>query len=121
MKSFNLINHTSLIENYPCHIATVTKNNLPNLAVAADIKVLDKDTLLISHNEMVNTPKNIESNKNVVLTTFNENWEGLKIKGTATYHTSGEYMQLCNQFFKNEDITPKGCIVVKVSSIDNFS
>ena len=79
----NLLPYKSLLEGGPIHIATVTKTNLPNLAVASDIKVLDGSTILISHNEMTHTPSNIQGNPNVVLTSFNAEWVGVRITGTA--------------------------------------
>lgn len=57
MKS--LMEYKNLIESNPCHLATVRKNGTPNLAVAADIKLIDDNDILISCNEMVNTPVNI--------------------------------------------------------------
>ena len=64
--NFNLLNYKELIENNPCHIATVNSNKEPNLSVASDIKILDKNIILISNNEMINTPDNIVSNENIV-------------------------------------------------------
>ena len=73
IKEVKLTNYKKLIENNPCHIATVTIYGLPNLSVASDIKLLDDETILISNNEMINTPDNIKDTKNVVITSFNNN------------------------------------------------
>lgn len=78
IKEIKLLNYVDLIEKNPCHLATVSINNLPNLSVASDIKVLDDKTILISNNEMVHTPDNILVNKNVVLTSFSDKWAGLR-------------------------------------------
>ena len=45
--------YKELIESNPLHIATVNKDNKPNLSVASDVRVLDDNTLIISCNEMV--------------------------------------------------------------------
>ena len=56
--------YKELIESNPLHIATVNKDNKPNLSVASDVRVLDDNTLIISCNEMVNTQENIKTNSN---------------------------------------------------------
>lgn len=114
VNNFDLLNYKELIENNPCHIATVTPNNEPNLSVASDIKVLDKNIILISNNEMINTPDNILSNENIIITSFNNKWAGLRLTGKAKYYTSGEYFDICNKYFNNETATPKGVIIIKI-------
>ncbi len=117
---FDLTNYKKLLENNPCHIATVTKQGLPNLAVASDIKVLDNKTILVSNNEMIHTPDNLQVNKNCVLTSFSDQWKGLRLTGVGTYHTSGKYFVLCNQYFNNETATPKGAIVMKIKKVESL-
>lgn len=73
----NLLEKKELIDKKVAHIAIVGENNMPNLSVAADILVISEDKLIISHNEMINTPKNILKNKNIVLTSFDNNWVGI--------------------------------------------
>lgn len=43
-----LTKYKEIIDGKPIHIATVTPNNHPNLAVASDVLVLDDNHLLIS-------------------------------------------------------------------------
>lgn len=76
---------------------------------------------------MVNTPKNILANKNIVLTSFNEKWEGVHITGTANYYTNGEYYEFCKKtFFGNNEVTkfgttkPQGAIVVTVEKVEDI-
>ena len=109
------------------HIATVSSDYKPNLSVAADVRVIEENKIIISHNEMVNTPKNILTNKNIVLTSFNKKWEGLRMKGTAEYYKDGEYYDFCKKtFFANGEITsfgatkPKGAIVVTVEKCEEL-
>ena len=123
----DLFQYKDLIDGKPMHIATVNKDNNPNLAVAADIKVIDNNKIIVSVNEMVNTPKNIQYNNNVVLTVFNENCEGLRIFGTAEFYESGLYFDLCrNTFFSNGEVTafgatePKGAIVITVNEVFEY-
>ena len=71
--------YKELIESNPLHIATVNKDNKPNLSVASDVRVLDDNTLIISCNEMVNTQENIKTNSNVVITSFNDKWVGVRL------------------------------------------
>lgn len=120
----NLFQYKDLIDGKPMHIATVNECNNPNLAVASDVKVIENNKIVISVNEMVNTQKNIQYNNNVVLTVFNENYEGLRIFGTAEFYESGPYFDLCkNTFFSNGEVTPfgatkpKGAIVVTVNNV----
>ena len=123
----NLFDYKELIDGKPMHIATVNKENNPNLAVASDVKVIEENKIIISVNEMVNTQNNIKYNPNVVLTVFNKDWVGLRLFGEATFYPDGEYYDFCqNTFFANNETTPfgatkpKGAIVVKVVKIEEF-
>ncbi len=111
----------NLIECHPMHIATITKESHPNLAVVSDIKVLDNKTLLLSNNEMIHTPDNIQNNPNVVLTSFNEKWAGVRITGKAKYYTKGKYFELCDELFNNDTATPKGVIIIKVTKVESIA
>lgn len=100
MINMNLNIYKSLIESNPLHIAT---------------------------NEMINTQKNIQIN-NIALTSFNSEWKGVRLFGTAKYYTSGEYYDYCkNTFFKNNKVSPfgatkpKGAIVVKTIKINEIT
>ncbi len=121
VNEINLTKYRKLIEQNPCHIATISPNGKPNLAVASDIKVLDETHILISNNEMIHTPDNIIVNKNVVLTSFNSDWAGIRLTGTAEYLTKGTYMDLCNKYFLNETATPKGAIVITIEKVEGIA
>lgn len=123
----NLFEYKDLIDGKPMHIATVNKDNNPNLSVASDVKVIAENKLVISVNEMVNTQENIQYNHNVVLTVFNEKYEGLRMFGTAEFYSDGEYYELCkNTFFSNGEVSPfgatkpKGAIVVTVDKVAKY-
>lgn len=123
----NLFDYKELIDGKPMHIATINTDNNPNLSVASDIRVLEKDKIIISVNEMNNTQKNISYNPNVVLTVFNEEWLGLRMYGKAKFYEDGEYYDFCNKtFFSNGEVTPfgatkpKGAIVINVEKMEEF-
>jgi len=123
----NLLDYKDLIDWRPIHIATVTKENNPNLSVASDVQVIDKDKIIISVNEMNHTQENIMYNENVVITIFNEDWVGLRIFGKAKFYKSGKYYDFCkNTFFANWEITTfwatkqKGAIVITIENIEEF-
>lgn len=109
----SLLEYKSLIDGNLMHIATVSKENKPNLCVATDVKVISENQIMISHNEMQNTPSNILNNPNIALTSFNDNMEGIRIFGKASYYTEGEYFDLNIKEHKNENTNPKGVIIVK--------
>ena len=123
----NLNIYKSLIESNPLHIATVDEHNKPNISVATNVRILNENTLIISCNEMINTQKNIQVNDNIALTSFNKEWNGVRLFGTAKYYTSGEYYDYCKKtFFKNNKVSPfgatkpKGAIVVKIIKINEI-
>ena len=123
----NLFDYKDLINGKPMHIATVNKNNNPNLSVASDVRVIEENKIIISANEMINTQENVQYNSKVVLTVFDENYKGLRIFGNAKFFTSGEYYDFCkNTFFSNNEVTPfgatkpKGAIVVTVYDVQHF-
>ena len=123
----NLLEYKYLIDNRPTHIATINKENKPNLSVASNIRVIDDNRLVISICEMNNTQKNIQYNENIVLTVFDENWVGLRIFGKGVFYESGEYYDFCYKtFFPNGKVSPsgaskpKGAIVVTVERIEEY-
>lgn len=123
----NLLDYEELINNNPTHIATVNRDNKPNLAVISNIRVLDENRIIISVNEMNNTQNNIEYNDNVVLTTFDNRWKGIRLFGSGKYYVSGKYYDYCfKTFFPNGKISPsgatkpKGAIVITINKIEKY-
>jgi len=51
----DLLKYRELINGNLIHIATVNEKGKPNLAVATDVRVIDKNEIIISANEMKNT------------------------------------------------------------------
>lgn len=99
MIKMNLFEYKDLINRNSIHIATVNLDNNPNVAVASDVRVIEKNKIIISVNEMTHTPKNIESNPNVVLTAFNDKWVGLRMFDKGQFYTSGEDYEYCHKTF----------------------
>lgn len=123
----NLFDYQELIDDKPMHIATVNNKNNPNLAVASDVRVIEKDKIIISVNEMIHTEENIEYNPNVVLTVFDSDYKGLRIFGKAKYYIDDNYYDFCMKtFFGNGEVTPfgatkpKGAIVVNVTKVEKL-
>ncbi len=122
-----LTKYKGIIDGKPVHIATVTAEGNPNLAVASDVKVLDDTHLVISVNEMVRTQENIQHNSKVVITAFDDDWKGVRIFGDAKFYDSGEYYEICRKtFFGNGEVSPfgatkpKGTIVVTVAEAKEY-
>lgn len=51
----NLLKYKEQINRNIMHIATVNKENNPNLAVISNVLVVDNNKIVISVNEMINT------------------------------------------------------------------
>lgn len=122
-----LTEYQKIIDDKPIHIATVTPEGHPNLAVASDVKVLDDSHLLISVNEMNRTQENIQKNPRVVITAFDPDWKGVRIFGTAQFYEDGEYYDLCEKtFFGKGEVSPfgttkpKGAIVVEAAEVKEY-
>jgi len=116
----NLYDYGDFLTVRPVHIATVSPDNKANLAIVSDIRIIDKNRVIISHNEMINTPNNIQTNSNVCITSFNFDWIGVRLYGTAEYYSEGEYLDLAIKHFKNENTNPVGAIIVTVNKLEEL-
>ena len=123
----NLFNYKDLIDGNTMHIATTRPDNNPNLSIASDVRVVEENKIIISHNEMVNTPINVKKNREIVLTSFDKEFVGVRLFGVADYYTSGEYFDFCKKtFFGNGEVSPfgatepKGAIAVTVIEVEDI-
>lgn len=123
----NLFEYKDLIDGKPIHIATVNKDNNPNLAVASDVKIISENQIVISVNEMIHTQENIKSNPNVVITAFDKDFKEIRIFGTAEYFTDGKYYDICKTtFFSNGEVSPfgatepKGAILITITDMSKY-
>jgi len=105
-----------LIKENPTIVSTCT-NDKPNIAVASDVALIDNKTIIIAHNEMHQTIKNILKNSHVALLILNRYNEGVRIFGNAKYYNDDEHFAKVNELFKNETTTPLGAIVVKIDEV----
>ncbi len=119
--------YESIINNKPIHIATVTPDNRPNLAVASDVQIYENDRIIISVNEMAHTQENLRHNPEVVLTAFDKDWKGVRIFGRAKFYANGKYYDFCEKtFFGNGEVSPfgatkpKGAILVKIDRLESY-
>lgn len=109
-----MINKTlkNLIEKNALAFATTNKKCNPHCIVVGCPKVVDKNKIVITNVEMVQTIKNIKQNKNVALVVWNRDWEkncfGYKLKGKAKYFTSGKWKNFVDKMPENKEYKPKG-------------
>lgn len=122
-----LFKYKDIVNHKPIHIATVTQNNKPNLAVASDNIIINDSFMITSVNEMTNTQENIKYNSNVVITAFDNEWKGVRIFGKAEYKIDGIFYELCDKtFFGNGEVSPfgatkpKGVLAISVDKIEDY-
>ena len=115
-----LFENKKIIETIPISIAT-TNGSVPNIAIAADVKVVSENQILISHNEMIKTIHNIKENHHICITVFDNTWQGIRMHGTAKYFSDGKWKELAIELFANENTEPKGAILVTITKIENQS
>jgi len=107
-----------LIEGNPVAMATASLLE-PDIAVLADVKVLNENQLLIGDNYLTKTVSNIEKNDKVSLVVWNPDWEkncfGYKMIGKAVYETAGTHFDMVQLI--HAGFPAKGAIVVTIDSI----
>jgi len=106
-----------ILENNPVALATITRENKPNVIAVAYAKVAKENQIVITDNYMHETVQNILSNNNICLAVWNKNWQGYKIIGTASYHKSGEWLDFVKKIPENKDCPAKGAIKIDVKKI----
>lgn len=105
-----------LIENNPITLATITKDSKPNQVVVAFAKMRG-DLVIITDNYMSQTVEDINNNPAVCLAVWDNNWNGIKILGSAEYHTAGEWFDFVKKIPENNDTPCKGALVVKIDKV----
>ncbi|MCL2444534.1 pyridoxamine 5'-phosphate oxidase family protein [Candidatus Saccharibacteria bacterium] len=117
MMSVDLEKYRKLVEGNPMSVATVKREETPNIAVVAYVKVVDSDKLLITDNYMKQTVENIRENEKVCLACFDGDWKGVKIFGCAEYFAEGEWVEKVKAMPENDGEPAKGAVVVTVERI----
>jgi predicted pyridoxine 5'-phosphate oxidase superfamily flavin-nucleotide-binding protein len=105
-----------LIEENPVAIATCVFDK-PNISVAAYIKVIDDNTLVITDNYMAKTVSNINKNNKIEIAVWDKDWVGYKISGKASYETTGKWLEFVQKMSENKGLPAKGAILVTVNEI----
>ena len=107
------------IKNKIADLASVTLDNKPH-TIAVEVNEVKDNKIIITDNQMKNTPKDIKNNPNVSLVF----WEGKKdeergwrINGKAEYYDSGKYLDFVKSLKENKGCLTKGAIVIKVEEI----
>ena len=104
-----------LISENPTIISTCAENE-PNIAIASDVALFDKNTIIIAHNEMIRTVENIAANPNISLLVVDQKkgWGGVRVFGKAKYCQSGKYFDKAKEFWGTDANLPIGVVVVKI-------
>lgn len=110
-----------IIENNPVAFATVDESGNPNVIGVAFVKVLEANKILITDNYMTKTKENLSINKNICLASWDKDWNGYKIIGTAEYFSNGEWQDYVKKMPENEGLSAKGAVVITISSVIDLS
>jgi hypothetical protein len=111
----DLFNRTVLVA-----FGTADKKCDPNVNVVFWKKIIDDETIILLDNFFNTTKQNIMENSKICLSFWDaKNEEGYKIKGNATYHSSGMIFDLGKEFIqqKNPGRTPNGVVEIKVGQV----
>jgi predicted pyridoxine 5'-phosphate oxidase superfamily flavin-nucleotide-binding protein len=111
-----LDNIKKIIEENPIALATLDKNK-PNVIAVASVKLISKDSIIITDNYMKQTKDNLKNNPDVCLAVWNSQGEGYKLIGTAEYFESGKWLDYIKKIPENKGLSAKGAILIKINKI----
>lgn len=105
------------------YLATVDENCMPNVVPMLQYWWFDEDTMVIGDLFMKATRANIQANGRACISGCGKGGESYKLKGTATYETSGPAYDLANGNLhkRKPDKDFKGVVVFKVTEVYNAS
>ena len=103
------------IEKKIVALATVTPDNKPH-TIAVEVNKVEDNKIIITDNQMKNTPNYIKANPNVSLV-FWQGEEGWRIDGKAEYHDSGKYLDFVKSLKENKRYSSKGAIVIEIEEV----
>ena len=106
----------NLLEQSVVAFATVDLNNKPNVVAVAFCKVHSDNQILITDNFMNKTRENLENNKNVSLSFWDQD-NGYQLKGIAEVFTTGEFKQIIESDPNNDGLAHKAAILVTIDEI----
>jgi uncharacterized pyridoxamine 5'-phosphate oxidase family protein len=102
------------IENKIVVLATAS-NNKPH-AIAVEVNKIVDNKIIITNNQMKNTPMNIKSNPHVSLVFWDKN-DGWRIDGNAEYFNSGKWLDFVKKLPENKNYNPRGTIVIEIEEV----
>jgi len=103
------------IKNKIVALASVTQENKPH-TIAVEVNEVEVNKIIITDNQMKNTPKYIKKNPNVSLV-FWEKDKGWRINGKAEYFDSGKWVEFVKGLKENKKYSPKGAIIVNIEEV----
>jgi uncharacterized protein len=107
-----------IIERNNIALATINKNNNPNVVYMSCVKVVSKNQILITDNYMNKTRKNILENKSCAIAVTDSKFDcGYQLKGTAKYFSSGKWLKAVKELKKNKGLPAKGAVIFVVKEI----
>jgi len=110
-----------ILKNQNIFFASVNLSAKPNLAVAEINKITDDGKIIISHNQMKKTVKNIIGNKQVSLIYTDQKNIWWRISGEASYDDCGPYYNYVKNLKTNEGYDVKGAIIIKIKNIKDLN
>jgi hypothetical protein len=109
-----------LLEKSIVAFATVDLSNKPNVVAVAFCKVISDNQILITDNFMNKTRENLENNKNISLSFWDQD-NGYQLKGSAEVFTSGEFKEKVDSDPDNDGLAHKAAILVTINEIWDLS
>ena len=99
-------------------LGTADKSGCPNVSAIASKKVIDANTILTIDTFHNKTIENIKENNNISIAMWRDS-VGYQIKGTAIYHTEGEFFEMAKEWIlklKPQKIV-KGALEISITDI----
>lgn len=107
-----------IIEENVVAFATANKKGNPHCIAVTGVKVVSKNRLLITDNQMQKTRKNISENASVSLAVWNEKEECVKISGKAGYYITGPWRRRVQGMKENKGYAAKGAILIAIAKLE---
>jgi predicted pyridoxine 5'-phosphate oxidase superfamily flavin-nucleotide-binding protein len=103
------------------YLATVDEDGMPNVVPMLQYWWLDEDTMVVGDLFMKATKANVRANGKVCVSACGEGSEAYKLRGTATYETSGPAYDMANgELHRGKpEKNFKGVIVFRVAEVYN--
>jgi predicted pyridoxine 5'-phosphate oxidase superfamily flavin-nucleotide-binding protein len=102
----------------PLPIATADKKGMPNVVFVTVWKILDDETLLIVDNFFIKTRKNLDTNPNMAIVTYDsENKKSYQLRGTVDIETRGDKYAMAKEMADAKKLPGKAAIVFHVKEI----